>query len=387
MKLTEGSSNAGRSVQSHCGECHHALFEQAERKRAEQALRNSEANLRTIFDTTDTIYILLDTDFRIISYNPRAVDFAKTELNHHIEISEYFLDYFPPERQQILLHHMKERLDGKNINYEVPYPQQGNSANWYHVRLFPITREDNDIYGLMFAVSNITEKKMLENELISRKVQDQKNIVRAVLKAQEIERNKLGRELHDNVNQILASIRMYIDTAQREPHLQKNLIPRAKKYIDLAISEIRMLCRKQVMPQKGINLKKLIDELLLDMSVQTNTGFHSQVAADLFIEEDLKLNIYRIVQEQIVNIWKHADASDAKVIIYQEDDAVFIRITDNGKGFDPLVRRKGIGITNIINRVESFNGEVLIDSRPGAGCRIEIRMPAPIIPPLNSSQH
>jgi PAS domain S-box-containing protein len=372
MKITEGSNNAGKPVQSHCNGCQYALFEQA----TEQALRKSEANLRTIFDTTDTIYILLDTNFRIISYNPRAIDFAATELNHHIRISEYFLDYFPPERQQALLHYMRELLNGKKINYEVPYPQQGNSANWYHVRLFPITRGDNDIYGLMFAVSNITEKKLLENELISRKVQEQKNIVRAVLKAQEIERNKLSQELHDNVNQILATISMYIDTAKREPRLQKNLIPLAKKHIDLAISEIRMLCKKQVMPQKGVNLKKLIEELLLDMNVQTDTEFHSQVAADLAIDEDLKLNIYRIIQEQIVNIWKHANASEANVVIYQAGGSIFITITDNGKGFDPLIRRKGIGITNMINRVESYNGEVLIDSRPGEGCRIEVRMPA-----------
>ena len=367
MKITEESNDAGKTVLNHCSGCQHALFE--------QALRKSEANLRTIFDTTDTIYILLDTDFRIISYNPRAVDFARTELNHHIGVSEYFLDYFPPERQQILLHHMKDRLSGKNINYEVPYPQQGDSANWYHVRLFPITRGDNDIYGLMFAVSNITEKKLLEKELISRKVQEQKNIVRAVLKAQEIERNKISLELHDNVNQILASISMYIDTAKRQPHLQKNLIPRAKKHIDLAISEIRMLCRKQAMPQKRVNLKKLIDELLVDMNVQTDTQFNSQVAIDLSIDEDLKLNIYRIVQEQIVNIWKHANASEANIIIYQAGGSVFIKITDNGKGFDPLVRRKGIGITNMINRVESYNGEALINSHPGEGCRIEIRIP------------
>jgi len=151
MKITDGSDDAGSTLLNHCNGCQHDLFE--------QALQKSEANLRTIFDTTATIYILLDTDFRIISYNPRAVDFATTELNQPIRISEYFLDYFPPERQQILLHYMKERLAGKNINYEVPYPQPGNSANWYHVRLFPITRGDNDVYGLMFAVSNVTEKK------------------------------------------------------------------------------------------------------------------------------------------------------------------------------------------------------------------------------------
>ena len=71
------------------------------RKKAERELQKSEANLRAIFDTTDTIYILLDTSFRIISYNQRAVDFAQNELNHRIGMSEYLLDYFPPEKQKM----------------------------------------------------------------------------------------------------------------------------------------------------------------------------------------------------------------------------------------------------------------------------------------------
>jgi PAS domain S-box-containing protein len=67
------------------------------RKKVEQVLQKSEANLHTIFDTTDAIYVLMDHDLRIIAYNPRAIAFAKNELGHSIEISEYFLDY--PQRQ------------------------------------------------------------------------------------------------------------------------------------------------------------------------------------------------------------------------------------------------------------------------------------------------
>src|SRR5882757_1691603 len=243
------------------------------RKKAEQELQKSEANLRTIFDTTDTIYILLDTSFRIISYNQRAVDFALNELNHRIRMSEYLLDYFPPEKQKILLSHMTDRLAGRTVNYEVSYPQPDKSENWYHVRMFPILKAHTDIYGIVFAVSNITEKKLLEKELVSRKVQEQKNIVKAVLRAQEIERNKMAQELHDNVNQILASVRMYIDTVEKEPDQQKNLIPKAMEHIDLAISEIRRLCKKQVMTQKILDLKELIDDLLSDMNAHTEIKY------------------------------------------------------------------------------------------------------------------
>jgi PAS domain S-box-containing protein len=331
---------------------------------------------RAILDATDTVYILVDTNFRIISYNQRAVEFARKELNQQIRIGEYFLDYFPPDKQRLLGQYMAERLDGKNINYEVSYPRPNGRSNWYHVRLFPISREDTDVYGIMFAVSNITEKKMLENELISRKVQEQRNIVKAVLNAQEIERNKIGQELHDNVNQILASARLYIDTVEKEPVLLRDLIPTAIKHIDGAIAEIRSLSRGQIMPQKGADLKDLIDELVNDLSTRTVTRFCSTISAGLPVDEDLKLNIYRIVQEQINNILKHAGASEAKITISTVDKTILILISDNGRGFNPMVRRRGIGLTNMINRVESYNGEVRIDSKPGDGCRIEVRVPA-----------
>jgi PAS domain S-box-containing protein len=334
-----------------------------------------DASLRAIFDTTDTIYVLLDTNFQILSYNVRAKYFAKNELHHSIRNSDYFLDYFPSDKRQILLNHMAAALRGENIKYEVPYSQPDNTSNWYHVRIFPISREDAHIEGIMFAVANITEKKRLEEQLTSRKIQEQKNIVKAVLKAQEIERNKLGLELHDNVNQILVSVRLYLDAIEKNPLILRKLIDNATGYIDLAISEIRSLAKKQVVPLKGFNLKDSIDELLIDMNERTDTVFTSIVPSDLTVDDDLKLNIYRIVQEQVMNIFKHAGASAATVAIRAVDGALIINIFDNGKGFNPLVKRKGIGITNMLNRVESYNGTVLINSNAGQGCSIEIRIP------------
>ena len=316
------------------------------------------------------MYILLDTSFHIVSFNPPAMDFAKNELNRPLKTGEFFLDYFLPAQQEILLNYIC------NISYEVSYPQRNGVTNWYSIDIFPISEVDEFIYGMLFAISNITEKKGLMTQLMSLKAQEKKNRIKAVLRAQEKERNKIGLELHDNVNQILVSVRLYIDAIEREPGIRMDLIAQAKDYIDLAIAEIRSLGKKQAIPRKGFDLKTGIDELLLNMNTRTSTKFSSNVPPDLSMEDDLKLNIYRIVQEQIVNILKHAAASAADILICPLDKAILIRITDNGKGFDPLVKRKGIGITNMISRVESYNGEVLIDSHPGEGCRIEIRIPA-----------
>jgi len=348
-----------------------------ERKKVEQTLQKSEANLHTIFDTTDTIYVLMDHDLRIISYNPRALAFAKNELGHSIEISKYLLDYFSPEKQPQLLLYMKEVLAGRHISYEVSYPQADGSFNWYHVRMFPISKGDNNIHGLMMAVSDITEKKLLVRELLDQKVQEQKKIIRAVLQAQEIERNRIGQELHDNINQLLTCINMYLGIIGKEKIYRKDLVEKSKELIDTTIREIRLLSRQQVTPQKQAGIKELIEELTkrLNENTVTNTKFECSIAGHLSIDEDLKLNIYRIVQEQTNNILKYAAASRATITISENNGTIYLSIIDNGIGFDPAIKRNGIGISNIINRVGSYNGEVGIESSPGNGCKLEIRIP------------
>lgn len=348
-----------------------------ERKKTEETLIKSEANLHTIFDTTDTIYVLIDHDLRIISYNPRAFAFAKHELKCDIEKSEYILDYFPPERQSLLLFHMKEVLTGKHASYETSYPQHDGLLNWYHVRIIPISKGDNNIYGLMMAVSDITGKKLLEQRLLDQKVQEQKKITRAVLQAQEIQRNKFGQELHDNVNQILSVIKLYLDMMKKQQTGSNNLLEKSQEYINTVINEIRLLTRQHVTPQRTINIKELIEELAMDLNINTRTGtkFYCRISDHLSIDEELKLNIYRIVQEQVNNILKYAEATQATISINQYHGHVYVSIIDNGNGFDPLIKRKGIGISNIINRIDSYNGEVIIDSGPGKGCKLEIKIP------------
>lgn len=346
------------------------------RKITEAILQKSEANLHTIFDTTDTIYVLLDHDLRIISYNPRAFAFAQNELGQPMETSEYFLDYFPAEKQPLLLFYMKEVLAGKPIHYEVRYPQVNGSFHWYHVRMFPISKGDNHIYGLMLEVSDITEEKLLEQQLLDQKIQEQKKITRAVLQAQEIERNHIGRELHDNISQVLSVIKLYLDVIDKDPDNRKQLVEKSREFISTAIRDIRLLSRQQVTPQMAEDIKELIEELIAGVNVNSDTGtkFYCRVA-NLSICEDLKLNIYRIVQEQINNILKYAEATQATISINEGNGKIYVSVIDNGKGFDPSIKRKGIGISNIINRIESYNGEVIIESSPGKGCKLEIRIP------------
>ena len=218
--------------------------------------------------------------------------------------------------------------------------------------------------------------RSMEMEILDQKVQEQKKITRAILKAQETERNYIGRELHDNVNQILAGTKLYLGMAGKQDSRIKNLIKYPLELIDSSINEIRLLTSKNVTPVRNINLKELIQALVDNLNKNTpiKTIFGYNIANNV-IDDELKLNIYRIVQEQINNIVKHAAPSQASISIEGDGNIIRVIVTDDGKGFDVNKKRVGIGVTNMINRVESFNGKINIESSPGNGCKIQIEIP------------
>jgi len=141
------------------------LLDITERKRAEAILIRSEANLKTIMDTTDSAYVLLDKKLRTIAYNHMAVKLGLSQYNHVPTKGEKLTDFLPKERLEQFIKNADEVLTGKNISYELNYPQADGSVLWYFVRLFPITNDKKEIFGLMIALSNITERKNAEENL------------------------------------------------------------------------------------------------------------------------------------------------------------------------------------------------------------------------------
>lgn len=360
-----------------------------ERKNAERVLLKSEANLHTIFDRTDTIYVLMDDNLRIISYNPRAVDFAKGELGHEIKNSEFFLHYFPPEKRPVLQSNMNAVLKGKNVNYDVSYNQPDGSVNGYHVRMFPISGADKNIYGMMMAVSSLTEKKLLEQQLLRQEVQQQKQMARAVVNALEKERTHIGAELHDNVNQLLAASRLFLDQCVDHPSYTPYIL-KSRAYLTTALEELRRFSHALVGPtnDKAIGLIASLEELVNDIGEvkKIKISFLHSAYDEQKTEVALKLVIYRIIQEQLSNILKYAYASRVDILLKEEHDNLLVVISDDGRGFDINAKKKGIGLKNIHNRAELYNGIVEIISSPGNGCTMKITFKVACSEPERCSQ-
>ena len=231
---------------------------------------------------------------------------------------------------------------------------------------------------ILGAIRDLTEKRKLENQLLIEKELKHKAINQASITAQEIERSDISKELHDNVNQILMSAKLFMDSAKKDPQHSAEFLDKAVEYQLLAVEEIRKLSRSLNSSfVKVIGLKHSIDEIALNMTSLQNmkVKFNYDERLDSILTEVQVLMIFRIVQEQTNNIIKYSQASRVTIELNESDNKINLEITDNGIGFNPEIQPKGIGFINIFNRVDAFNGTVEIKSSPGNGCKLEISFP------------
>jgi signal transduction histidine kinase len=163
-----------------------------------------------------------------------------------------------------------------------------------------------------------------------------------------------------------------------DEEMRQELLERSTELVSSAINEIRKISKSLITPGlREIGLIESIEDIIDDMKM--GTDLHISLDVRNIIEEEIedrrKLTFFRIIQEQLNNIVKHARATEVLIRLSIEDNDIVLTVTDNGVGFDISRHRKGVGITNIISRVELFNGVVDLQSRPGEGCMLSVRLP------------
>ncbi|HUB60235.1 MAG TPA: PAS domain S-box protein [Puia sp.] len=215
---------------------------------------------------------------------------------------------------------------------------------------------------------------------ITDRLQEENRINKAVIDAQERERMQIGMELHDHVQQILAGSLLTLDYARSRFDDRTSALEAlqdVKGYVNKGIHELRRLSH-QLAPAMRTpeRLPEKIVELVESMNASHRLQIEVETDAFLTLEDDeLELAIYRIVQEQLNNIVKHAEATRVLIVLRQKDDGLYLSIRDDGQGFDPAERAPGIGLENIRRRAVAMDGELKILSAPGRGCELMLRVP------------
>ena len=230
-------------------------------------------------------------------------------------------------------------------------------------------------------VTLIIGSKKAEERLLKQELNKQKLIAQAIVDAQEKERAEIGKELHDNINQILSTTKLYLELAKNDDKERLSLINRSAGNIHNAIREIRNISRSLV--PASIGDLGLLDSLTdFVESVRTTRAIHVEFYPvgnfDAGVSDNVKLMLFRIIQEQVNNVMKHSGARNLIIELGLEkaENRIELNITDDGKGFDPgNVPNKGLGLSNIRSRADLFGGKVTILSAPGEGCKLRVQVP------------
>jgi len=241
----------------------------------------------------------------------------------------------------------------------------------------PMRDENGELSMFFVIVTDITEQRRMEEERLQNQLNQQKEITRVMMQAQEAERDNLGRELHDNINQLLAATALQLSYCSSNYKQARPVIEDCRKNVMMAIDEIRHLSHKMVMPYFSVS--NLSCELNWLIAHYKHTPLHIQLDTsgwkDADVQPAIKETLFRIAQEQMGNIHKHAQASKVSMHISTGEETAQLSICDDGIGFDTSQEKKGIGITNIINRAEAYNGTSHFTSAPGKGCRLLVTIP------------
>jgi signal transduction histidine kinase len=237
------------------------------------------------------------------------------------------------------------------------------------------------IQGIGIAVEEIKKdmtKKQIDDlqQSVEQEMQMHKQLIQASIDRHEKERQEIGKELHDNINQHLTTNRLYLEMARDKVTGESfEIINLVHQGLSDIIKELRQLSQSLVPTALGdIGLIESVQEICnsLKRTHKGSINFFHRHFNEKQLSDNQKLMFFRIVQEQVNNILRHADADTIQIRLQSDAEYITLSVTDNGKGFDSSNYKKGFGLINIINRAGLFNGKVEVNTSPGKGCAITV---------------
>jgi two-component system sensor histidine kinase UhpB len=364
-----------------CPKVVRALTESLEKRQkagAEQELRKSEERLSKAQELAHMGSWEFDFATNDIQWSDETFRIYGVACDHCRQSFTAALAFIHPKDLVLVLKKIKRALNTLS-DFSIHFRIIRTGGAIRHIYLdskleFDATGQPSGFYGI---VHDVTETVVLENKIVQEKLTRQRKISEAVLTAQENERSYIGKELHENINQILAVVNIYLNLARTHPKDRKKYLDKSCKMVGDVIEEIRKISKTLVTPSlKFVGLFACIRTMLYDINLMNSTKMDFKVdnLSEETLDDRLQLTIFRIVQEQMTNILKHAHASRASVRLSMSEDQVVLLISDNGDGNDPLKEIDGVGIINIRSRAEAYHGQVSISSKPGEGYALKVQL-------------
>ncbi len=361
-----------------------------EHKRALQHLQRSAEQFRGLIEAAPDAVVVTRQDGTIDFINERAEQLLGYE---RLELVGQVVETLVPEPLRTAhVEHRKKYCDSLHVRpflacLDLVARHKDGRELPVDLSLNPVQTEEGTL--VICSLRDVTERKRAETALRKSEValrasqKHLRSLTGKLLSAQEDERRRLARELHDDLTQRLAGLAIEAEMLERqvESHsdpLREKLRTMKERMVDLS-EDVRSIAR-QLHPS-------IVDDLGLVDAIKsecTNLLQREDVAIDYkassvpaAIGNDAALCLYRIVQEGLRNIAKHAKTKQAQVSLVGTDKALVLRVQDRGIGFDPSQAQKGtgLGLASMQDRVRLIEGQISIQSEPGQGTVIEVRVP------------
>ena len=369
-----------------------------------EPLAAAAARMITAATGTDVCFVhVLDDSDRSLTLTGATPPFDSEVGKIRLPLGSGISGWVASHREPVVIGHDKEAdprympfqsLRGRDFTSMVSVPMQTDPGglvgvlNVHTVERREFTARDVELLLVIGRlIAGALHQARLHRQLVARE-RAHENFVEQVIEAQEIERRRLAGDIHDGISQRLVTLSYRLDAARRavgdDPATVAEQLEKARELAELSLQEARAAIgglRPPVLDDLGLagglaSLARSIPEL--DVAVDL---------ADTRLPDHIELALYRIAQECLQNVVKHARATRARLTFGVEEDTARLEIADNGIGFDtfehPLGGDEmgGYGLLSMAERAEIVGGRLNIRSRPGSGTAVTATIPLPAVTP------
>ena len=347
-------------------------------KRTSEALNQSEARFKTIYEESGIGIVIKGMDGKMLDCNP-AFQFMLGYTAEELLKFDY-LEITHPLDKGISRKLFNELVSGKRNNYflEKRYLHKNGQPIWTHITASLVGEPDRQAQFVIAMVENITTTKEIENEL--------NELQRRLMHSREMERLRLAQELHDGPLQEIIGVTYQLESLE-DTHADETYREQLKS-IQVALNQlagsVRTICGELRPPTLvPFGLEKTIKS-----HAEQFQEAHPELTINLTLAQDgqtlsepVRIALFRIYQEALNNILRHAQASQVEIRFWLEEEQAVIEIQDNGKGFVlperwiNLARQGHLGIVGAQERVKEFGGNLEVVTKPGKGTTIRAVIP------------
>lgn len=340
-----------------------------ERKKAERKLYESEEKYRRLTEHSPEITYIYSVNKGALYWSSKVKDILGFDPENLKNDAQKWFKAIHPDDKPKIDDFFKDIEVGKSYTIEYRIYDSNNKMHWFSDKIFNVYRSGDDIL-VEGIISDITDK-----------IKMQQKVLYAMINAEQRERSRIAKDLHDGVSPVMSAIKLYIQsfTGTSQESLKKELIEKISSTINEAITSINEISNN-ISPHilQNFGLKAAVESFVSKLSDIKEIVIDLNFDTDIRFNENSEIALYRITTELINNSVKYAKIKSIIIKYYFKRNFVFMMYRDYGIGFDTekiLNRKNGMGMFNIKNRVNALNGEIKIESKVNEGIYVEVMVP------------